>query len=304
MIPFEPPGLLAGSFLLLTDSAGHEIPVGYMVAIAAVSVAVLFAFRFSQRKRSQEAIQRAIREAARSSEGEADRGKVREMGSTDRQDPELAKLYIELSEFARELEGRMNTKIAYLRQLLDEAERVVGELNGAIARAAGTAVPPVSPAASSPGLPTNGPPAPAAPAAAARTEAEAPAKAAPAESMTETPAEGPASSGTSAATAVEAALLAPLPGDPDSVPVPEPVPVPATAAAEPPSKPGPEEIQARILALAGEGKPKEAIAEALGIPKGEVDLVLRLDRASRKSAARPPKSRERPAERANRTELN
>ena len=46
--------------------------------------------------------------------------------------------------------------------------------------------------------------------------------------------------------------------------------------------PGPESNgeRARVLALAASGKPADAIAEEVGLRRGEVDLILRLHRSS------------------------
>jgi len=151
------------------------------------------------------------------------------------QDPEVAKLYLELSDFAREMEGRMDTKIAYLKRLVSDAEKVLSDLNGAIARAEalaggrGGAVPGFSP--------------------------------------------GPAPE-------VEAASEPPA-GSIEKLP--EPL---IDVVIDGTTPMGNQGLKDRILSLSGAGKTKEAIAEAVGVPKGEVELVLSLHRASQKGIAR------------------
>jgi hypothetical protein len=160
------------------------------------------------------------------------------------QDPEVAKLYVELSEFAREMEGRMDTKIAYLRRLIADAEKVMHGLNGAIARAEG-----VGGAAA--GAPPVGSPGSA-------------------------PAGGAAPAGGGVAPGMDPAAAPPQRP-------PEPlidVVIDGAAACER------QVVKDRILSLSGAGKSKEAIAEAVGIPKGEVELVLSLHRASQKAIPR------------------
>ena len=152
------------------------------------------------------------------------------------QDPEVAKLYLELSEFSREMEGRMDTKIAYLKRLVADAEKVLSSLNGAIGRAEALA-----------GGGAGGP------------AASSPAEPGPAGEA----ASGPR--GASSETPPEPTIEVLIDGA-----------VPA----------GSQALKDRILSLSGAGKTKEAIAEAVGVPKGEVELVLSLHRASQKGIAR------------------
>ena len=42
--------------------------------------------------------------------------------------PELEKLYVDLHDFSREIEARIDTKIAYLKGLIEEAERVGAQI--------------------------------------------------------------------------------------------------------------------------------------------------------------------------------
>ena len=46
--------------------------------------------------------------------------------------PELEKLYVDLHDFSREIEARIDTKIAYLKGLIDEAERVGARIEGVL----------------------------------------------------------------------------------------------------------------------------------------------------------------------------
>jgi hypothetical protein len=172
------------------------------------------------------------RESADPSEPAGVPGKVR-----SGQDPEIAKLYIELNEFAREMEGRLDTKIAYLRRLIVDAESVMRDLNRAIeggerlkrGEPAGEAEPAPPPAAPESGPEPQG-----------RFAAEPPPP-----------------------------LVDVLVGGSDGLPA---QPFPA------------EGVQGRILSLWSAGKPQEAISEEVGVPRGEVELVLSLHRASQKKA--------------------
>lgn len=64
------------------------------------------------------------------------------LGSTSppRGDPEVERLYVDLQDFAREIEGRLDTKITYLRQLIKEAERTGQKLESLIEAAVGEPV--------------------------------------------------------------------------------------------------------------------------------------------------------------------
>lgn len=108
---------------------------------------------------------------------------------------EAERLLVELQEFGREIEGRLETRIHHLTRLIAEADRAVERLNAHVTAAD----------------------------AAAEAEAE------------DTPSAGPE------------------PSDRDKT-------------------------RARIMALAEDGMPPEAIAEAVGLPKGEVELMLGLGR--------------------------
>jgi hypothetical protein len=222
--------MAAGRILLLEDpDKGRGIPIQVWLAIA-VGIGLVIFMKKTQRRRAQSTIQSTI---ARASAGGVE--EARGPGTLKGQhDPEVARLYVELNEFAREMEGRMDTKITYLRRLIADAEKVMGELNQAIA--AGEAVRkgeprPVAPATSNP----------------------------PADKVPEKP---------TPPKQVDIIL-----GD-----VPD----------RGPNGPGQDvqDIGSRILGLAAEGKPKEAIAEAVGVPKGEVELVLSLHRASQKQKKR------------------
>ena len=176
----------------------------------------------------------------------------------------------------------MDTKIAYLRRLTADAERVLGELTRAIAGAearlgrgpAGS--PAAAPAAAGDGGGTPG--------TGESVDAEA-------EALAASPVPGVRQDTASVSAGVLAVTPEPAPEPPRPAHGPidiviggggEVVPAPAAGDGVPPPAPaGEEPIRDRIIRLAAEGKPKEAIAEAVGLPKGEVELVLSLDRASR-----------------------
>jgi hypothetical protein len=243
----------------MADGLG-ELPFGKYIPVALAAFFLLILFRMSQRRRG--AARRTALEAGPRAARDA---KSAPIGTTARQDPEIAKLYIELSEFSRELEGRMDTKIAYLRRLLDEAERVMGQLNRAIGEADALRAGRATPAA---GI------------------AEAPGREA-------------------HETVVEVSRTESMPREREALPEPlagpEPALVDVTVGGSPAARevrtassveettsavPPGEDLRSRIVALSGEGKPPEAIAEALEVPKGEVELVLSLERAAaRKSGA-------------------
>ncbi len=156
----------------------------------------------------------------------------RERKTGDARDPELTKLYIELNEFAREMEGRMDTKIAYLKRLIAEAERVMAGLQEGIAEARGQ--------------PSTPP---------ARTRPEDPAPIAP-----------------------ESSAEAPQPTT-DVLIGGSPVKDSANGGAA--ARDG---LAGRVLDLWRAGKSREELAEAAGIPKGEVELILSLERAREKAS--------------------
>ena len=110
---------------------------------------------------------------------------------------EAEKLLVELEEFGREIEGRLETRIRYLSRLLTEADRAIERLNAALE------------------------------AASQRASGE---------------------------------------------------------AAEAPRDSGAGGVRERILSLSTEGRDPEEIAKELGVPKGEVELVLGL---AGKAAERP-----------------
>jgi hypothetical protein len=220
------------SWILLAEEAEKPgVSPSSLLLIAIAAIAVLFLLRMSQRKRAEEARRGAI-EAAR-------RAEPREQGAPaiphGQRDPEVARLYIEMNEFARELEGRLDTKIAYLKRLIADAERVMEGLNRALAGAAAAAS--TAPAAST------------------------------------------------ASTAPTAPPVDPSPAAPPPAPTPAPIVDVTVGGGAPPDDPvppsdGQDDIRKRIVEMAKAGKPKEAIAEEVGVPKGEVELVLSLHRAT------------------------
>ena len=228
--------MAANRLLLLEDpEKAKGIPIQVWLAIA-VGIGLVIFMKKTQARRARSAIQSTIARASAGGPEEA-RGPGTLKGQHD---PEVARLYVELNEFAREMEGRMDTKITYLRRLIADAEKVMAGLNQAIA--AGEAV-------------RNGEPRPIAASTPPPVEPEkekekgqeqVPVEKAPPRQIDLTIGNGPSAGQDS---------------------------------------PG-QDLGARILSLASEGKPKEAIAEAVGVPKGEVELVLSLHRASQKQKKR------------------
>jgi hypothetical protein len=223
------------AWILLTEEASRpSVSPQTILLIIAASVAIIFMMRSSRKSRQAASIRAALAERDRG----ASEGPVRGPGTPRGQDdPEVARLYIELSEFARELEGRIDTKMAYLRRLTADADRVLGDLTRAIAAAdavrRGEAPPPLTPLT---------PP----------TQTELPVDAGSEEAPPPPP-------------TIDITVGAPGTGS-------SPISGGGDRGEE-------EGLRARILRLAAEGRPKEAIADEVGMPKGEVDLVLSLERA-------------------------
>ncbi len=147
-------------------------------------------------------------------------------------DPELAKLYIELNEFAREMEGRMDTKIAYLKRLIADAEKVMERLERAMAEWRGQR------AGSS----------------------------------------GPPRHDGLVSTAPEVTVSPPRPTI-DVLIGGSPAEISANGGGA-----ARDAIAMRVLDLSRAGKSREEIASAAGIARGEVELILSLERAREKSS--------------------
>lgn len=135
---------------------------------------------------------------------------------------EIQRLFVEIHDFAREVEGRLDTKIAYLRRLLDEAEAVTRKLGQLLEAAGGSKEPG--------GLPTSKPPEP------------APAEAVPA--------------GAGAGKAVDLVV------------------------GEPPREAASPQLRGRILELHQAGRNVPEIVQAVGLPKGEVELIINLHQSA------------------------
>ncbi len=231
--------LEAAVLLLKEDEKGPDITT--VLLIVGAMVGTVFLLRLTQKRRARDRINEA--EISRSMEGQPPNAPFRARGQSD---PEISKLYIELNEFARDLEGRMDTKLTYLRRLIVDAERVSADLNRTIQRAEalqrGEQMPASVPAPEESGVPDPSP------------------------SITET--------GTGAVTEAE------------KTPSLMEVTVDGSSTAEQ-EEPAGDGMQNRILSLAKEGRAPEAIAEEVGIPKGEVELVLSLHRAKKRKTSRP-----------------
>ena len=244
-IGMEQTFLQAGAFLA-AEAEGSESPSLWKIMLVLLASAViLILLRQSQRNRAQERIRRASPgggiPAGSSPPPAVRKTSAAAPGAGPAQDPDVAKLYIELDGLVREMEGRLDTKIAYLRRLIAEAERVQVDLGRAVAEAEilrkGE---PVPQAVAAPG----GTPVPMGP--------ESP------EARDHEP---------------RRHHVDVIVGGPPQPAVPE---IPAAVAE------GPRDaLSARIVRLAEEGRPQEAIAEEVGIPKGEVELVLGLHRSRR-----------------------
>jgi hypothetical protein len=98
----------------------------FMIVIAiAIAIAILFlVMRISSRRTT-----RVVKPSMRESRPKAGDDSPNVHGSAH---PELEKLYVDLHEFSRETEARIDTKITYLKGLIDEAERVGAQLEGTI----------------------------------------------------------------------------------------------------------------------------------------------------------------------------
>jgi len=240
--------LLAAGLILLAEESGKQNPYTQIIFVVGAALAILFLLKISRKNRNAAAMRAEIEKAGRPEKPERYGGHSRVGLPEGQQDPEVAKLYIELNEFARELEGRMDTKIAYLRKLLAEAERVIGELDRSIA-CAGRAIA----------------------AAGKREDERAPAP----EGEKANP---PAIEGSPSAEKAE--------HPPATIDITIGEPAGSAAGSGGTAKSAQEDVREKILRLAGEGKPKEAIVGEVGLPKGEVELVLSLHKAKKSSKAK------------------
>jgi hypothetical protein len=239
--------VLSSGLILLSEESGKTNPYSQIVFVVAAAFVILIFLRYSRKNRNAAAMRAEIEKAEKPERPERYGGPSRAGRPEGQQDPEVAKLYIELNEFARELEGRMDTKIAYLRKLLAEAERVIGELDRSMAGARVAIA-----AGPADGKGERAPPLERAPEA-APTGKEQPS--------------------------------GPLP-DAETPPSPPTTPTLDITVGDPDKTAGTGEAREKILRLAGEGKCKEEIIEEVGLPKGEVELVLRLHGAQKAGGAR------------------
>ena len=114
----------------LAQGETNEIPGQvYVLLLVVVLLAVFMIRRYKGRKTKTVEAAAQYREGPRA----GDENSPSVYGQDAR--PELEKLSADLHEFSREMEARMDTKIAYLRGVLDEATQVASRLEGLIERA-------------------------------------------------------------------------------------------------------------------------------------------------------------------------
>ena len=195
----------------LEGEGRSPISSSHLVLLVGI-VAAIVLLRMGRQRRQRE----GTRAAATANEARENLPLLKEGRNTAVNDPEVSRLFVELQEFAREIEGRIDTKIVYTKRLVADAERVIERLNRSIeeARALGLGQQQPQPQ-------TAGPVGPATP--------------------------------------VE-------PTDPGT---PE-IAIPRDG------------VHDRVLALADGGKSVDEVASEVGMPSGEVELILGLHRASRR----------------------
>lgn len=203
---------------LLQEESGGWLNEDYILLALLVVATLLLVMRLRRRLAGagDDAREHAVA-AERRGAGVPPRRKT----SPARGQPEVERLFVELQEFAREVEGRLDTKIAYLKRLIAEADRVGQELDSRIGVQA-------------PQAPAGGPPA------------------------------GNPPHGTDGGEEREPA--GPRLGEHLDIRVGE----------EPGERAQDAGAGHRVLGLHEEGRPVREIAELVGLPEGEVELIINL----------------------------
>ena len=171
-------------------------------------------------------------------------------------------LYVELHEFAREIEARLDTKIAYLKRLMDEAAMEGESLGRLIERAEN--LPAQVPSASRP-EPN---------ASASNPSTPSPAAPPPALSPTESAEPAVKKTADTAPSPPEATPTADKPAEPVVGST-----VDLTVGGLPGEEGDAKGDNGRILDLHRQGKNPADIAAEVGLPKGEVELIIQLDKS-------------------------
>lgn len=234
--------------LLETEGGSNGNTTQIILLIAGGIVLMLLMMRLTRKRHQMSRQQHA---SDRSRERPDPRGDA-VLQTPPRGNPEVERLYVDLQEFAREVEGRLDTKITYLRQLILEADRAGQNLERLLEDRArddsgGKAAPPADSASrdSSPASPS--------PQDDAGVEEEA----------------------TTQEEEVLGQRLDVTVGDDDDRPA-----LDAGAGETEASAPDPAE---RVWSLHEAGQTPATIAEQTGLPEGEVELIINL----RQSAKRP-----------------